>query len=1449
MSLGPNFVKIHLSQLMLLWKNALPKPLNKENMVQRNLLELSFLSHVRECALGSMMAFLRFNARLLTSDVSKRLAAMLQNTALFLHSLPDKKTSEDPTLRLSPSLQLADFEVMVRRRVFQCFAQLMTLSPTGSVEVATQANILPLAVASFSDPENYAPSSLSVSIASSAGNFETIWDVADNYGFGVNGLVRGLDLRALPHEKQTGLDRHWTSRTEDHAIIDQTLLSPICGAWEYDSTSSYLDNEPSWESLPDPPGTEVVNAAIATFALSLPLQSPKVQESMTAQISSFLSSSLLQKDPARKAALSVNIVTALLATLKVSTGETGTSKGNLQSATVEKGLQDLLHVFITDPDQCIRNIAAKALGKLCSNSGNALTNYEVNHLIETVVSNREPHARAGCALALAAIHSQLGGMAAGFHLKNIVGILMSLAADTHPTVHFWALESFAMVADSAGLTFSGYVSSAIGMLGQLHVSDSHNSETGSLPSSNMLMALPTTAAIARGVDSLINVLGPDLQDMMKARDMILTLARQFQLETDVTVLLEALRCLEHLSLYAPGHMEFAQYVRRLQADLDSASSDISTLAANGLFGLMRRDADEIVRTARPGLEERLWDYLNAEPDQRAIRSIFSNWLQQTALTNTAEWIQRCSTILTKSKARSEQPKTAVTAKETAGPDLQDEEVAGFAAAAGDTKEEDTPAATSAQELMRWQVRLFAMDCLAVLLSMVTKHAAVHEETPGEFALQQRVGDVVRIAFSASTASVVALRIVGLRIVDQVLQMFGRTPDPDFAEAMLLEQYQAQISSALTPAFAADSSPELAAEAVNVCATFIATGIVTDVDRMGRILKLLISALESFSDTSEAATIGDLKGLSSNAQVMVRMAVFSAWAELQISSADQKYLVDVVKPHIARLTPVWLSSLREYARLRFEPDISATSGTGPLSGSLDTIYAALNRETLLKFYQDSWLSLVDAIASLIDEDSEFVFDALDGKHELPKTNGEPASGIVRQQSGINYREEPLAFFFVLFGLAFESLAVRTSDDELTASERNMDILLALRKILQPSVSGNAIYQEVIFSETMDLLDRMVLTERLSVQTVIVEIARNLCLGHPSSRHGLDTPINGDSLSEDIEQLFELTRIIVLVLSGLIPGLSENPVSIRSAMSEEAAALVRVSLDALVDVAEVFPSIIKTDLHACILNIFVTILGTGTCQAMVVPQALPIFRRFVASLVEEARPETRQQFRSTLTRFLAILKNAQKRESEASLPCEKNTLLATTILLTTASSSMDAGDPLIARFTTELSECLDSRMTSRVAAGCARSMLLAGTKTDAILAIHTQLLRCAVPFVSEPSDVEGLAGSRTLLAQTLVMFASRLPTEQTPSAVALLVSTLLSRAAKEGNNTHQESAARLLELAGIDNTAFRAAVGSMDAEQRAFTEKILKEGRTNSRDLRSGFDEEKEPTIALKMDFGG
>lgn len=1095
-----------------------------------------------------------------------------------------------------------------------------------------------------------------------------------------------------------------------------------------------------------------------------------------------------------------------------------------------------------DPDQNIRSIAAEALGRLCNICGNDLTDKEVKYLVELIVTNREPHVRSGCASALACIHSQLGGMAAGYHLKNIISILMSLAADPHPMVHFWALESLCKVADSAGLTFSSYVSSTIGLLGQLYVLDSHNAETASQASSNLEMELATAAVTARCIDSIINVLGPDLQDMAKPREMVLTLIRQFEAENGVLVLMESLRCLEHLSMYAPGHVEFAQYVQRLHSHLDSSSPDLRAVAIDGLSNAMQRDADEIIRTAKPGLEERLWDLLDEEPDNSTIKNIFSNWLSQTCLSNTNGWIQRCNTVLTKAKSRIENapPTTKTTA--TAQPDIQDDEIAGFAAAAGVKEDDDASAPTSSQELIRWQVRFFAMDLLTTLLDTISKDAIVNDESPALVVLQQHVAEVIRIGFSASTAGVVGLRVRGLRIIDTILRLFGSTPDPDFTEATLLEQYQAQISSALTPAFAADSSPELAAEAVNVCASFISTGIVTDVDRMGRILKLLVTALDNFSTGADPSSIGDLKGLNSNAQVMVRMAVFSAWAGLQMATAEQKYLLDVVKPYVSKLTPLWLSSLQEYARLRFEPDASSTTGTPALSASPETTYAALNRETLLKFYQDSWLNLVDAIASLIDEDSDFVFDALDGK-----VDGGQANGVPHRASDINYREEPVAFFFVLFGLAFEALVGRSSNDGFAGTGRTLEILLALKKILRPSVSGNAIYQEAIFSETMDLLDRMVLTEGTDVQTVIVDIARNLCVGHPSSRHGSNASADEDSLSDDIDQLFELTRIIVLVLAGIIPGLAESNRPTRAEISDEAVSLARLALDSLVDVAEVFPSIIKADLHACIFHIFVTVLGTGSCQATLVPQVLPIFRRFVSSVTLDARSETRKQVRGTLTRFLAILKNAQKRESEASLPCEKNTILGSTILITSSNSAMATDDPVVARFIAELGDCLENRMTTKMAAGCARSLLVMPATNSLRPTVAPKLLPRLLSFLAHPSDLEEMDQSRTVVAQALVGFVTTLPPAQKSPAIGLLIPTLLSRAVREGEQTHRETASRLVELAAADQSAFRATIGKMDADQKALMERIIREGQGPQQVAKTDASEEREPTIALKMNF--
>jgi HEAT repeat-containing protein 5 len=232
---------------------------------------------------------------------------------------------------------------------------------------------------------------------------------------------------------------------------------------------------------------------------------------------------------------------------------------------------------------------------------------------------------------------------------------------------------------------------------------------------------------------------------------------------------------------------------------------------------------------------------------------------------------------------------------------------------------------------------------------------------------------------------------------------------------------------------------------------------------------------------------------------------------------------------------------------------------------------------------------------------------------------------------------------------------------------------------------------------------------------------------------------------------------------------------------------------------------------------------------------------------------------MNRFLSILKHAQQRESEAAVPCEKNTLLATTVLLSSATSTLDPGDPLIKRFIDTLADCLGNRLTSRVAANCVRSLLLLpkkntnNTATAVEAAYASHLLPHIFAFLTHPSDIETLDETRSLLTQTLVGFVGTLPSSaQKSSAIALVLPTMLARAQKEGEETYKETAGRVLELASIAQTEFKAVVGGLNGEQRAFMEEVIRSGGPGTKG-RGGQNEgdrgrSGEPRIALRMDFG-
>ena len=89
-------------------------------------------------------------------------------------------------------------------------------------------------------------------------------------------------------------------------------------------------------------------------------------------------------------------------------------------------------------------------------------------------------------------------------------------------------------------------------------------------------------------------------------------------------------------------------------------------------------------------------------------------------------------------------------------------------------------------------------------------------------------------------------------------------------------------------------------------------------------------------------LGETGELSPNASAMLRISTLSAWAQLQVSSVQQGYLENVVKPNRSTLSSLWIASLRDYASIHVDSESLHDSS----SLALDSSYSSLGKEVLL-----------------------------------------------------------------------------------------------------------------------------------------------------------------------------------------------------------------------------------------------------------------------------------------------------------------------------------------------------------------------------------------------------------------------------------------------------------------------------------------------------------------------
>jgi hypothetical protein len=128
-----------------------------------------------------------------------------------------------------------------------------------------------------------------------------------------------------------------------------------------------------------------------------------------------------------------------------------------------------------------------------------------------------------------------------------------------------------------------------------------------------------------------------------------------------------------------------------------------------------------------------------------------------------------------------------------------------------------------------------------------------------------------------------------------IKHFGSSLDPDYSGHLLLEQYQAQIKSALTPAFESTAPPDATANAAFAVVAYISNNIIQDEKGISRILQLLTAPINNlyswwiickvnFSDMHYGA-------YNEKATTMIQLAILSALAQLRnnsLSSGESKF---------------------------------------------------------------------------------------------------------------------------------------------------------------------------------------------------------------------------------------------------------------------------------------------------------------------------------------------------------------------------------------------------------------------------------------------------------------------------------------------------------------------------------------------------------------------------------
>ncbi|VFV46606.1 Hypothetical predicted protein [Lynx pardinus] len=940
MTLGPSVVRYHLPKMLLLWRNVFPRSL-KELEAEKARGD-SFTWQVtlegRAGALCAMRSFVAHCPELLTEDVIRKLMTPIECAMTMMSHIPSVIKAHGAHLKASAA--------MVRLRLYDILALLPPKTYEGSFNA-----LLRELVAEFTLTDNSANTTTSL-------------------------------LRSLCHYDDSVLLGSWLQETDHKSIEDQLQPNSASGsgALEHDPSSIYL-RIPAGEAVPGPLplGVSVIDASVALFGVVFPHVSYKHR----LQMLDHFAECVKQAKGVRQQAVQLNIFTAVLSALK----GLAENKSTLGPEEVRKSALTLVMGALDNPNPILRCAAGEALGRMAQVVGEATFIARMaQYSFDKLKSARDVVSRTGHSLALGCLHRYVGGIGSGQHLKTSVSILLALAQDgTSSEVQTWSLHSLALIVDSSGPMYRGYVEPTLSLV------------------LTLLLTVPPShtevhQCLGRCLGAIITTVGPELQGngatISTIRSSCLVGCAITQDHSDSLVQAAAISCLQQLHMFAPRHVNLSSLVPSLCVHLCSSHLLLRRAAVACLRQLAQREAAEVceyamslaknagdkensgtnvspfapgvssrsdihcrhqgVNITETGLEGLLFGMLDRETDRKLcsdIHDTLGHMLSSLAVEKLSHWLMLCKDVL----AASSDMSTATPL--SSGKDEESEKK--------DEMDDDTMFTTLGEEdkskpfvAPRWATRVFAADCLCRIINLCENADQAHFDlamarsaklrNPTNDLLVLHLSDLIRMAFMAATDHSNQLRMAGLQALEDIIKKFASVPEPEFPGQVILEQYQANVGAALRPAFSQDTPSDIIAKACQVCSTWIGSGVVSDLNDLRRVHNLLVSSL----DKVQAGKGSSSQLYRESATTMEKLAVLKAWAEVYVVAMNIKKeaeskpkraikstddddddfgtidelppdsLITLVQPELPTLSRLWLAALKDYALLTLPAEFAS-----------------------------------------------------------------------------------------------------------------------------------------------------------------------------------------------------------------------------------------------------------------------------------------------------------------------------------------------------------------------------------------------------------------------------------------------------------------------------------------------------------------------------------------------